>query len=146
MAEAVFLHQVAQAGLQGRVEADSAGTGTWHIGEQPHHGTLGVLRARQIDYTHGARQVAASDFEQFDYIIALDRGHLSELQQLARRSHATLKLLMDYAPSARVLDVPDPYFTGEFDEVYELVEQGCRGLLEHIVEQERLENVGTFEG
>ena len=57
MAEAVFLHMVRQAGLDGQIEADSAGTGPWHAGEQPHHGTRRVLRERGIDYTHVARQV-----------------------------------------------------------------------------------------
>ncbi len=138
MAEAVFRHQVAAAGLQGRIEADSAGTGSWHVGEQPHHGTRRVLRERGIDYTHSARQVERSDLVQFDYLIALDRGHLSELQYLANRAGARIALLMDYAPDAGVRDVPDPYYTGGFDEVYELIERACRGLLEQIIQSERL--------
>jgi protein-tyrosine phosphatase len=138
MAEAVFRHMVAAAGLQGRIEADSAGTGEWHVGEQPHHGTRRVLRERGIDYAHSARQIALADFARFDYIIALDRGHLSELRQLGKRSGAQIALLMEYAPAVGVLDVPDPYYTGGFGEVYDLVEQACRGLLEHIVERERL--------
>src|SRR6476659_9536322 len=80
MAEAVFGHLVAQAGLASRITADSAGTGGWHIGQQPHHGTRRVLREQGIDYTHAARQVSPADFASFDYIIALDRGHLSELR------------------------------------------------------------------
>jgi protein-tyrosine phosphatase len=138
MAEAVFRHQVAAAGLQGRIEADSAGTGSWHVGEQPHHGTRRVLRERGIAYTHSARQVERSDFERFDYLIALDRGHLSELQYLANRAGARLALLMDYAPDAGVRDVPDPYYTGGFDEVYDLIERACRGLLKRIIESEQL--------
>src|SRR5689334_1784175 len=82
MAEAVFAHQVAAAGWQGRIEADSAGTGGWHVGEHPHPGTLGVLRERRIDYSHRARQVERADFERFDYLIALDRSHMAELQRL----------------------------------------------------------------
>jgi protein-tyrosine phosphatase len=139
MAEAVFQHMVAQASLSGRIEADSAGTGAWHIGQQPHHGTRRVLRERGIDYTHAARQVREDDFSGFDYLIALDRGHLSELRYLAQSTGAQLALLMDYAPGALTRDVPDPYYDGRFAEVYRLVEQGCRGLLEHIVKTERLE-------
>ena len=138
MAEAVFLHLVAEAGLQGRIEADSAGTGEWHIGEQPHHGTRRVLRERGIDYTHAARQVAMSDFTGFDYLIALDRGHLAELNYSGKQAGAKIELLMQYAPGAASLDVPDPYYTGGFGEVYELIDQACRGLLQHIVETERL--------
>jgi protein-tyrosine phosphatase len=138
MAEAVFGHLVAQAGLAGRITADSAGTGGWHIGQQPHHGTRRVLREQGIDYIHAARQVSPADFASFDYIVALDRGHLSELRYLANRADARLALLMDFAPGANTRDVPDPYYDGRFQEVYTLVEQGCRGLLKHIVEREGL--------
>jgi protein-tyrosine phosphatase len=138
MAEAVFSHLVARAGLAGRITADSAGTGGWHAGEQPHHGTRRVLREQGIDYAHAARQVTPADFASFDYIVALDRGHLSELRYLANRADARLALLMDFAPSANTRDVPDPYYDGRFQEVYTLVEQGCRGLLKHIVEREGL--------
>jgi protein-tyrosine phosphatase len=144
MAEAVFHHMVAQAGLSDRIEADSAGTGAWHIGQQPHHGTRRMLRELGIEYTHAARQVRDADFTDFDYLIALDRGHLSELRHLARSAGAELALLMDFAPGAQTRDVPDPYYDGRFAEVYTLVEQGCRGLLEHIVKAERLE-VGRVE-
>jgi protein-tyrosine phosphatase len=138
MAEAVFRHMVARAGLSGAIEVDSAGTGPWHAGEAPHYGTRRVLREQGIEYEHVARQVRDADFDDFDYLIALDRGHLAELRALARREGAELALLMDYAPAARTPDVPDPYYNGRFAEVYELVEQGCRGLLEHIVQRERL--------
>jgi protein-tyrosine phosphatase len=138
MAEAVFCHMVAQAGLAGRVEADSAGTGAWHVGEAPHHGTRRVLREKGIDYAHAARQVREADFADFDYLIALDRGHLAELRALARREGAELALLMDFAPAANARDVPDPYYNGRFAEAYELIEQGCRGLLEHIARKEGL--------
>lgn len=145
MAEAVFRHIVARAGLSDRIEADSAGTDGWHTGEQPHHGTRRVLRELGIEYTHAARQVREADFTDFNYLIALDRGHLSELRYLARSTGAELALLMDFAPGARTRDVPDPYYDGRFAEVYTLVEQGCRGLLEHIVKNERLA-VGRVEG
>jgi len=132
MAEAVFAHMVAAAGLQEQIAADSAGTGAWHVGEPPHPGTRGVLRERAIEYAHRARQVESADFERFDYLIALDRGHLADLQRLGRQSRARIALLMDYAPAAGVRDVPDPYYTGGFAEVYDLVEQACRGLLAEI--------------
>ena len=138
MAEAVFRHQVALARLDGQIEADSAGTGSWHIGEAPHHGTRKMLRDKGISYTHAARQVELGDFSRFDYLIALDRSHLSDLRALAGASRATLKLLMDYVPGARVRDVPDPYYTGGFGEVYELVTEGCRALLAEIVRERGL--------
>ena len=141
MAEAVFRDLVARAGLAGRIAADSAGTGGWHAGEQPHHGTRRILRERGINYSHAARQVAADDFTRFDYLIALDSGHLFELRARAERAHARLARLLDFAPGAPTRDVPDPYYDGRFAEVYTLVEQGCRGLLEHIVQAEQLKVV-----
>ena len=145
MAEAVFRDMVVRAGLAGRVAADSAGTGGWHAGEQPHQGTRRVLRERGIDYTHAARQVVGDDFVRFDYLIALDNGHMFELRARAERSGAQLARLLDFAPNAPTRDVPDPYYDGRFAEVYTLVEQGCRGLLEHIVQATQLK-VETLEG
>jgi protein-tyrosine phosphatase len=138
MAEAVFRHMVARAGLAGRIVADSAGTGGWHAGEQPHHGTRRVLREQGIDYTHAARQVSPDDFTRFDYLIALDSDHLFELRARAGRAGARLARLMDFAPAAAARDVPDPYYDGRFAEVYTLIEQGCRGLIDHIVQAEQL--------
>jgi protein-tyrosine phosphatase len=144
MAEAVFRDLVAQAGLSGRIIADSAGTGGWHVGEQPHHGTRRILRERGLDYTHTARQVASDDFTRFDYVIALDSGHLFELRARVERAGAQLARLLDFVPNAATRDVPDPYYDGRFAEVYTLIEQGCRGLLKHIIEAERL-HVETLE-
>ena len=138
MAEAVFRHMVARAGLSSRIVADSAGTGGWHVGEQPHHGTRRILRERGIDYTHAARQVAADDFMRFDYLIALDSGHLFELRARAERAGAHLARLLDFAPDASTRDVPDPYYDGRFAEAYTLIEQGCRGLLDYIIKEEQL--------
>ena len=138
MAEAVFGHMLERAGLANRIQADSAGLISLHAGEEPHSGTRRVLRERNIAYAHTARAIRSADFSRFDYIIALDRGHLAELRDMARGSGARLALLMDYAPDAGTPDVPDPYYNGRFDEVYHLIEQGCRGLLAHIVQNEGL--------
>jgi len=138
MAEAVFRDMVVRAGLAGRIAADSAGTGGWHAGEPPHPGTRRVLRERGIDYTHTARQISGDDFVRFDYLIALDNGHLFELRARAERAGIQLARLLDFAPDAPTHDVPDPYYDGRFAEVYTLVEQGCRGLLAHIAAEQGL--------
>jgi protein-tyrosine phosphatase len=138
MAEAIFRDMVVRSGLAGQITADSAGTGGWHAGEQPHQGTRRVLRERGINYTHAARQIVGDDFVRFDYLIALDNSHLFELRARAARSGAQLARLLDFAPNAPTRDVPDPYYDGRFAEVYTLVEQGCRGLLEHIIQAEKL--------
>jgi protein-tyrosine phosphatase len=139
MAEAVFRDMVARAGLAGRIAADSAGTGGWHAGEPPHQGTQRVLREYGIEYTHAARQITRDDFVRFDYLIALDNGHLFELRARAERAQVQLVLLMDFVPDATTRNVPDPYYDGRFAEVYQLVEKGCRGLLEHIIAEQGLD-------
>jgi protein-tyrosine phosphatase len=138
MAEAVFRDMVVRAGLAGRIAVDSAGTGGWHAGEQPHLGTQQVLRERGIAYTHAARQIIGDDFVRFDYLIALDSSHVFELRSRAERAHTQLVRLLDFAPGARIRDVPDPYYDGRFAEVYALIEQGCQGLLKHIVAEHGL--------
>jgi protein-tyrosine phosphatase len=138
MAEAVFRDLVDRAGMATRIQVDSAGLDSYHVGDEPHSGTRRVLRERGIEYSHSARVVRATDFARFDYIIALDRGHLTELRGMARASAVHIALLLDYAPDASTRDVPDPYYSGRFAEVYHLIEQGCRGLLEHIMAQEGL--------
>lgn len=137
MAEAVFRHMVAEAGLADRFEVASVGTGSWHVGEPPHRGTLAVLARNGID--HGgkrARQLAAADFERYDYILAMDEENLDDMARFNRDARKRARLLLEFAPDAPTREVPDPYYNGSFDEVYRLVSSGCRGLLAHIRERE----------
>jgi protein-tyrosine phosphatase len=135
MAEGVFRYLVEQTGLSSQIAVDSCGTGPWHVGERPHRGTQKVLRQHGIDYDGRARQLAPADFARADYLIALD----SENLHILRRRDSTAAetgLLLDYADGVRERDVPDPYYSGGFGYVYELVEAGCRGLLAHIRDKE----------
>lgn len=137
MAEAVFRHQVAEAGLADRFVIDSAGTGGWHVGEPPHHGTLAVLARHGIDPgNQRARQITRADFDRFDYIVAMDEENLADLRRLRRDGRAQISLLLEHTSETPYREVPDPYYTGGFDHVFDLVEAGCRGLLEHIRQRE----------
>lgn len=141
MAEGVFRHLVQQTGLADRFEIESVGTGNWHVGEPPHRGTQRQLRARGIDLSHKrARQVTSRDVETANYVIAMDRSNLRNLQRydLDGQLDHKVYLLLDFAEDVDIQDVPDPYYEGEFDRVYELVEAGCRGLLDYIREEEGL--------
>lgn len=137
MAEGVFRHLVEQAGLADQFAVDSCGTGGWHVGEKPHPGTRKVLRKHGIDYDGRARQLAATDLAHADYLIALDSENLHTLRRRGSTTAET-SLLLDYADGIRKRDVPDPYYSGSFDHVYQLVEAGCQGLLQHIREKEGL--------
>lgn len=128
MAEAVFRHKVQEAGLVDQIEADSAGTGNWHLGEPPHAGTRRVLKANDVEYQHRARLITPQDLERFDYVLTMDNANLRAVQAMGKTKGKVAPFL-NYAPKAGVREVPDPYYTGGFKEVYALVEQAADGLL-----------------
>jgi len=139
-AEGVFRRMVDEAGLAGRISADSAGTEGFHAGESPDPRAAEAARGRgyPIDDLR-ARQVRARDFESFDLILAMDRGHLGQLRrQCPPERIGRVKLFLEYAPWAGSSDVPDPYYGGPdgFARVLDLIEAGCRGVLEAL-ERER---------
>jgi len=137
MAEAVFMHKVREAGLAAEIEADSAGTGDWHIGRPPHPGTQEILEQNSIDYIHQGRQITSADLEIFDYILAMDNTNLRDIQSLGK-SEAVVRRFLEYAPKSRVRDVPDPYLTGGFAGVFKLVNEASNGLLAAIRAKHRL--------
>ena len=138
-AEGVFTQRVAQCQLARKITADSAGVGGWHIGEPPDRRAQAAALERGIDLSGlRARQVAATDFHAFDYVLAMDQDNLGALRTLRPAdASATLSLFLDYAPSANITEVPDPYYVGPdgFEHVLDLVEQASEGLLTAIVER-----------
>jgi protein-tyrosine phosphatase len=133
MAEGVFQQLVDEAGLSDQIEVDSAGTSRWHIGESAHRGTRGVLRQHGIAYDGRARQVTSRDFDQFDYILAMDDSNLSDLRRMVPNgSQAVVRRFLDFADDVPTREVPDPYYDGRFEDVYKLVRQGAESLLAHI--------------
>ncbi|WP_078408410.1 low molecular weight protein-tyrosine-phosphatase [Priestia abyssalis] len=137
MAEAIFRHLVKEKGLENQIAIDSAGTGDWHIGNPPHKGTQDILTKNQINFEGiKARQVKESDLTDFDYIIAMDAENIGNLKKMSGFNKAGyVGRLLDFVPDALLNDVPDPYFTGNFDEVYELVTTGCENLLADIIDK-----------
>ncbi|SDX77858.1 low molecular weight protein-tyrosine-phosphatase [Paenibacillus sp. CF384] len=142
MAEAVLRHQLKARELEDRIKVDSAGTGDWHLGKPPHEGTRELLERYGISYEGmRARQVLIDDYQTFDYIICMDSANERDVQALfGSRSdlHAKVFKFMDLLPGESSNDVPDPYYTGNFDEVYGLVSKGCENLLERIRHEHQL--------
>lgn len=138
-AEAVFRQYVEQAGFSERIVSDSAGTHAYHVGHPPD------LRARQAaldrgyDMTsHRARQVTASDFSEFDYILAMDEQNLHMLKVDCPPEHLhKIMYLMEYSEKPGRRSVPDPYYGGPqgFEQVLDMVENAAQGLLHHIRER-----------
>jgi protein-tyrosine phosphatase len=137
MAEAVFNHLVRDAGLEKHIEADSAGTGDWHVGQPAHHGTRSILQQNNISYDGRCRQIARNDLDEFDYIVTMDNQNLNDVQILGK-GRARITPLLSYAPQADVREVPDPYHSGGFEGVYDLVQMGAAGLLNTIRQEHAL--------
>ncbi|SFM45957.1 protein-tyrosine phosphatase [Gracilibacillus orientalis] len=134
MAEAVFRHIIKEKGVEDQFVIDSAGLGDWHIGKPPHQGTRAKLDELNISY-HGqkSRQIQVTDVKDFDYVIAMDQQNMDDLSQLSyQTSDVTVKKLMDFVDQPKEQNVPDPYFTKNFDYTYELVEEGCEQLFDYI--------------
>ncbi|WP_173917299.1 low molecular weight protein-tyrosine-phosphatase [Halobacillus sp. Marseille-Q1614] len=139
MAEAILKNLLEKEELSKEVIVDSAGIGHWHIGKQPHEGTKNILDQNKITYEGiSARQVQDSDWDRFDYIIAMDTQNMEDLRAIREKNDVKVRLFMDYVEGEESNDVPDPYFTGNFDYVYDLVTEGCKGLLKEIKEQNQL--------
>jgi protein-tyrosine phosphatase len=140
MAEAIFKELVAQAGLSDQFEIDSVGTAGYHEGDSAHPGTRRVLAGHGIACTSISRQISRRDLAEADYIIPMDQSNRSDLQSMARNQARSgqIELLLDFAPDTQAKDVPDPYYTGDFEGVYRLVKSGCEGLLARIRQERSL--------
>ena len=137
-AEAVFRGKLREHPLAHRIRCDSAGTAGYHAGEAPDRRSTEAARGRGYDMSsQRARQVSDADFDTFDLILAMDHRNLAELRRRASRQHQhKLKLLLEFSDSPEQ-EVPDPYYGGRdgFEQVLDLVENACDGLLEFLRER-----------
>jgi protein-tyrosine phosphatase len=135
-AEGVMRSLLRQEGLDGEIEIDSAGTGGWHAGSPPDSRATEAAARREIVLDGAARQVRPEDFEKYDLLLAADRENLRDLRRIAPPgTERKIRLLREFDPaSSGDLDVPDPYYGGPrgFEEVLDLVDAACRGLLEEV--------------
>ena len=136
-AEGVMRALVRDAGLDGEIEIDSAGTGGWHAGDPPDRRATQAARNRGVTLEGAARQVTVRDFADYDLLLAMDRENLRELRTFSSDGDLAGKarLLREFDPAsagAPDLDVPDPYYGGPdgFETVLDQVEAACRGLLD----------------
>lgn len=139
-AEAVMRGLVAETGLDGEIEIESAGTGGWHVGDPPDPRSVAAAAERGVELAGAARQVDEADFEGFDLLVAMDRSNRDALRRLAPDEEARerIRLLREYGDGV-AHDVPDPYYGGAdgFDEVVEIVERNCRALLDELAADRR---------
>ncbi|WP_342536233.1 low molecular weight protein-tyrosine-phosphatase [Sporosarcina sp. FSL K6-3508] len=138
MAEGVFRKMVHDEQLADQIEVDSAGTSDWHIGKPPHKGTLSKLKEYEVSAEGMAgRQLTIEDAEAFDYIIGMDTENITNIRdRFGDTDHQRIIRFLDLTSHQK--DVPDPYFTGDFQETYDLVLEGCQALLDLIKKEELL--------
>ncbi len=133
-AEGVFLHLIAQQGLEHAFTVDSAGTGGWHVGRPADARMRAAAGSRGIELLSRARQIEAADLWSFDHVLTMDQQNLEDVQALAggRRPTATIEPLTHHCRRHRASHVPDPYYGGPegFDHVLDLMDDACTGLLE----------------
>jgi len=132
IAEGVFRNLARKSNALSALRIDSAGLGSWHVGQPPDRRAQEAVAGHGIDIADlRARQVTRDDFEAFDLILAMDKANRQGLLKLAaRQHHDKIRLLMDCAPNFGVHEIPDPFFGDKdgFDYVVQLIEAACRGL------------------
>ena len=135
-AHGIFRKMVEDAGLQAQIEIDSAGTHAYHVGNPPDSRSLQTGRGRGLDFSDlSARQAKSADFDNFDYVLAMDKDNFRNLKAICPEGQESrLYMFMDFAPHLKIKEVPDPYYGGDsgFEQVFDMVEAASKGLLEEI--------------
>ncbi len=129
MAQSVMTYLVRQAGREHQFCIDSAATSSEEIGNPPHHGTVSKLRKVGIPLIpHRAVRMTAGDYEEYDYLIGMDTANIRNMQRIAGGDPENkIYKLLSFAGSGR--DIADPWYTGNFDETYDDIMEGCTALL-----------------
>ncbi|WP_066254174.1 low molecular weight protein-tyrosine-phosphatase [Neobacillus drentensis] len=138
MAEALFRDSIKKENLPNKIAVDSAATSSWQIGFPPHEGTLDILKKYNISSDRlVGRKLKKEDFWKFDYIIGMDESNIKNIYRITgKHNHPKIIRMLDLTKYKK--DVPDPFFTGDFDETYRLISVGCRALLKKIRSEQNL--------
>ena len=111
---------------------ESAGTGSWHVGEKPHRGSIDIARKHGISIKHQrARQLQRTDLDRYDLIIAMDSENYIQITKLSDgKGIAKLEMLLNFIYPNENRNVPDPYFEGGFDRVFDMIDHACEAIIE----------------
>ena len=134
MAQSVFTHIVKKRGLEDCFEIDSAATSREEIGCPPHYGTVNKLRQVGIPVVpHRARQMTKMDYEYYDYLIGMDSANIRNMNRIVGND-ADGKIYKLPSFAGKGSDIADPWYTGNFDETYRDVVEGCEAFLQYLME------------
>ena len=137
-AEAIFISLLEKKGLTDGFIVDSAGTGSWHIGKKADFRMRIAASRRNLNILSRARQITSNDFDQFNYILAMDDSNFRNIQDLKNRTISTdfssINKIQNFRSVFNEQEVPDPYFGGDegFDYVLNILEDSVKGFLESI--------------
>ena len=133
MAQFVMTDLVKKAGISDRFFIDSKATSTEEIGNPPHYGTINKLRQMNVPVLkHAASQMTKAYYDDFDMIIGMDEWNYRNIMKIIKNDpEQKVSLLLDY--TNRPGDIADPWYTGNFDQTYTDVLEGCQGLLKHLL-------------
>ena len=136
-AQGAFQQLVKEGGCAELFEIDSAGTHAYHVGHAPDKRAQQAARTQGVDLSNQrARQVHESDFYYYDEILAMDLDNYEILQsECPHESQSDIELLLDYLPDTKIRSVPDPYYEGKFDDVFEMIHQACGFLLQGLIKK-----------
>ena len=136
LAEALFKKHLTESGLSDKYYADSCGTASYHIGDQPDSRSRANARENGLEYSHLGRQIDQNDFDEFDMIVPMDISNMNNLKDLGHDGKAEIKLMRDYDLGHEGSDVPDPYYGGPrgFQNVYDILDRSTKNLLDSLEE------------
>jgi len=140
LGEAIFRDMICKKGLEKKIEVDSAGTASYHIGGNPDPRTIECASAHQIPINHKAQQFSTDDLEDFNYVLAMDHSNLEHILRKGGKLNQNVFLMRHFDSLNKDGDVPDPYYGGMdgFEEIFGIIERSCQNLMEFIIQQHQL--------
>lgn len=142
-AEGVFLHLLNERGFNDRFVVDSAGTGSWHVGNPADRRMQAAAKRRGIHLPSRARQIELHDLEEFDLVLTMDNDNFGAVSGLAREAGASataqIRPMLSYGERYSESEVPDPYYGGDagFDHVLDLLEDACAAMLDELIAEDQ---------
>jgi protein-tyrosine phosphatase len=131
LAQGILERKIKERGLDW--EVDSAGTGHWHLGEQPDPRSIDIAEQHGLDIKQQrARQLQSADLDDYDLILAMDRSNYNDIRNKAfsPSQEQKVKMILDFVHPGEDRNVPDPYWNDEgFEKVYHMLEEACEGVI-----------------
>ncbi|UXR68974.1 MULTISPECIES: low molecular weight protein-tyrosine-phosphatase [unclassified Staphylococcus] len=133
MAEAIMRQRLKDRNITG-IQVTSRGTGDWNLGQPPHQGTQKILNTHGIPFDGMISELFTAQ-DDFDYIIAMDQSNVDNIKRINPHLSGKLFKLLEFSALSDT-DVPDPYYTGNFEGVYDMIQSSCDQLIDYIVNNE----------